>query len=175
MTQRCSHPSMRLRRARPSHHQLQEHSASSHYRATDFTNERVTFDGHICDTSVVVDPTPDTLQRHPRVDSFTRRPFELHYSTRDRLSTTRRSVIDITPWTRHWIHNIRQTSNQQRAARATSCLNATRSSSTAQSLKQFCTHPKPSTNELISTFVKELFLLILIFIFNFNFSFRVLK
>ena len=156
MTHRYRQLIIHLRRVLPSHTRLQERSVSSPCRATNFIIKRVTFDGHICDTPPVVDPAPDTLHHRPRFGSSTRRPLGLHYSTRDRLNDS--SIA-------RRYHTVNQTLDPQQTPGIESTVRGSRHvASQCDALivngfaaTPFCTHHKPSTNELISTLFKELF------------------
>ena len=99
--------------------------------------KRVTFEDHICDTPLIVDPASHMLHHRSRFGSSTRWPLGLHYSMHDRLFMTHRSLVDTTRWTRHWIHNRRQASNQQHTTRATSRLKVTHWSSTVLSSNHY--------------------------------------
>ena len=84
MAKRCRHLLIRQRNALLSYNRLQEHAVSSALRATDFLARHVTIDGHDCDTSLVLDPSPETRQQRRRYV---------------RCATDRRSTDSATPIT----------------------------------------------------------------------------
>ena len=195
MTQRCRHLLIHLRRALPSNHRLQERSASSICLATNFINECVTFDGRICDTSLVIDPPSETLRQrrryvhslrlvelssvpgrsrfdHPaQINSSCCRPYydDYRFSDCQGLSPSLRShPINETHPTTDANHRIGDTKYAPwRASNAKPRINSARLAQPRVATRR--THCqvnrlqrqigcKRSTNELISTLFKQLFI-----------------